>query len=119
MRDTPSPDQWARMGESLGSIFKDINWWIGDFVKYGEAQLGDDFQQYAPDIPIEHLERCLAVSNAFPIGDRFEDLTWSHHLTALRLHGVRRRASLVYASINGLEYNDYRLYVENLIRCGA
>jgi 5'-3' exonuclease len=71
-------------GSDLADLQKSINWWIGDLARAARAKLGDDnySQVFPPDTSPGLIQRCEAVSRAYPPQDRNPLATWTAHMGA-------------------------------------
>lgn len=105
----PSMSDWQDIAESLVHMQRHANWWLGDLMVSGEAQLGDDVWQAVPEgVSIELLERCAGVSRKYPPDKRNPNLSWTHHVMALRIPNEHvRQAALRQASENGMSTSEF------------
>lgn len=83
-------DRWRSIGSTLQSIHRAINWWVGDWLLYGERHFGDEAYQAVRDQITEILGRsdesirqAIWVAQQFPPDQRRRDLRWSHHREVL------------------------------------
>lgn len=114
MRHTPDSEQWQEMSYHLLSTYRSIYWQIGDFIKYGEAQIGDEIYQYLEGFSLDLLERCALVARAYPVDERFDELSFSHHHAALSVRPEFRKSVLSMAVMNGWGVDDTRKYCKSL-----
>lgn len=111
----PDDDDWQEIADDLVNTQRSINWWLGDLIAYGEAQIGDEIYQYFPtDVSESMLTRCANVSRAYPIGQRHETLSWTHHYEAMRLNPEWRKAALVRAELEQMDTGAFKAYVSKL-----
>ena len=111
----PEEEDWQQAVDDLISTQRSINWWLGDLIVYGEAQIGDEIYQYFPiDVSEGLLSRCANVSRAFPIGTRNERLSWTHHYEAMRLNSEWRSAALCRAEQEQMDTGAFKTYVSEL-----
>lgn len=78
-------DDWKGVGEFLERAESGVQWWIGDWLLYGEGrpQWGDKYEQavslFGKDWTT--LANYKSVSKAIEFSLRNENLPWSHHKT--------------------------------------
>lgn len=111
----PEEDQWQEVSSELVQMQRSINWWLGDLIVYGEAQIGDEIYQYFPeDVSVSHLDRCAHVSRSYPSGERNPRVSWSHHYLASGLPISMRRAALYRAEMDMLNTSQFKTYLSEL-----
>jgi signal transduction histidine kinase len=82
-----SPDRdlsladWVQQGRWLGALGRASGWWIGDWLRYGNARYGD---KYAPTAQatgydVQSLMNMAYVAGRFAVPRRRESLSFSHH----------------------------------------
>lgn len=100
MRSRPTLEEWEDLGRKLGYMQKNINWWIGDMIVFGEAQRGDDiYQAIAETVSYDYVDRCQFMSRSFPPGTRFP-LSYSHHQAVANIPPKLRSVMLKMAITN-------------------
>jgi hypothetical protein len=69
---------WLRYGRRLGLLGRSVNWWIGDWLGYGNAAYGERYSR---------ASRATGYDAQSEPERRREGLSWSHHaeLAALEL----------------------------------
>jgi hypothetical protein len=88
-------EEWEEHAKTLFFMQKNIQWWMGDMVVYGERQFGDDFWQIPPEGTSEGmLKRSMVASLNTPFENR-TDLSWTHHQSALRIKDMTLRSALM------------------------
>ena len=117
LKVTSIPDEgdWTAVANELIQMQRSINWWLGDLIVYGEAQIGDEIYQYFPEGVSESLlTRCAAVSKAYPSGERNPAVSWTHHYLAAGLPVQIRRAALRRAEVEGLDTGAFKAYLSEV-----
>jgi hypothetical protein len=106
-------EAWEEGASQVMAMQRNVNWWIGDMVVFGEARWGDEFWQVVPmDASVSLLERCAGVSKKYPPGERFPSLSWTHHVHALRVKDkVARRSVLRHAEREGMDSEEFRVFI--------
>lgn len=77
----PSHDLWERVGQWLSGTANKIQFWIGDWVNYGEGHFADRVQQAvdATEWEGETVLQAARVAAAIPPENRDPDLSYTHH----------------------------------------
>jgi hypothetical protein len=82
-----SYQQWEQLGQSLQGIQKNILWWIGDWLVWGEGAFNEKFSQAieARGYRTQTLLNAQWVASAVDNSRRRESLSWSHHFEVASL----------------------------------
>lgn len=73
--------EWAEVGRRIGSVGRNIQWLLGDWIAYGNEKFGERYARaskisgYDP----QTLMNMVYVATHFPASRRRENLSWSHH----------------------------------------
>jgi hypothetical protein len=72
---------WARQGRWLGALGRGSGWWIGDWVRYGNARYGDRYGPAArvTGYDVQSLMNMAYVAGRFEVSRRRDGLSFSHH----------------------------------------
>lgn len=108
-----SIEDWEEGASQLVEMQKYIPWWLGDMVVFGEARYGDEFWQAVPlDASISMLERFAGVARKYSQEERNNELSWSHHVTALKIKDpIARRSALRHAARDAMSNEEFRCYL--------
>jgi hypothetical protein len=73
--------EWMEHGRRLGRLGRGIGWWIGDWLRFGNAAYGE---RYAPAARATGYDRqslmnMVYVASSIEPSRRRENLSWSHH----------------------------------------
>lgn len=73
--------EWLQQGRRLGALGRACNWWLGDWVRYGNARYGERYETAArlTGYEVQSLMNMAYVASRFEISRRRETLSWSHH----------------------------------------
>jgi hypothetical protein len=106
----PSLKDWEEVLNTLIWFSKNTPWWIGDLVKYGEARFGEGFYAAINPDPTtaDMIGRHAGVSRAFPVSQRDEGLSWTHHREVTKLKPAERKLVFEYAKRNGIASGKMR-----------
>jgi hypothetical protein len=76
-----TPGDWVRCGRSLGTVGRACGWWLGDWVRYGNARYGDRYKLAAQitGYDAQTLMNMAYVASRFAFSRRKEGLSFSHH----------------------------------------
>jgi hypothetical protein len=76
-----SVTDWVRQGRWLGAIGRGSGWWIGDWIRYGNARYGERYVPAArvTGYDLQSLRNMAYVAGRFEVPRRREALSFSHH----------------------------------------
>lgn len=75
-------NEWARLGRNLGVMSRGNQWWIGDWIRYGDTRYGEKYSRASKltGYDVQTLTNYVYVATRFAdITRRREKLSWSHH----------------------------------------
>jgi len=74
-------DEWVEHGRRFGAISRASAWWIGDWLRYGNAAFGERYARASriTGYDTQTLMNMVYVASAIPPEQRCEALSWSHH----------------------------------------
>jgi hypothetical protein len=77
-------EQWRDAGLMYARLGKAVQWWLGDWLCYGENRFGELYAQAASETGYseESLRGFQWVSSRVPASVRRLTLSWSHHQVA-------------------------------------
>jgi hypothetical protein len=89
-------EQWERIGEFLWTLEEGVQWWLGDWLNFGERKYGETYAQAADTLPyrVETLHNAAYVAAQFEISSREENLSWGHHKAVVGLEDKDRKELL-------------------------
>lgn len=102
-RGTLAYEEWIAIGNTLQQVNASLNWWIGDWMNYGEKKWGE---MYAQAVEVtgwdyQRLANAKWVSARIPFSTRVEKLTWTHHREVATLEPEVQIALLLQAEREG------------------
>ena len=73
--------EWIQQGRRVGALGRACNWWLGDWVRYGNARYGERYETAAriTGYGVQSLMNMAYVASRYAISRRRETLSWSHH----------------------------------------
>jgi hypothetical protein len=74
------PD-WVAHGRRLGVMGRGVGWWLGDWLRFGNAAYGERYAAAArlTGYDRQSLMNMVYVASRFESSRRREKLSWSHH----------------------------------------
>jgi hypothetical protein len=79
--------QWAEAGRRIGSVGRNVQWVLGDWIAYGNQRFGERYSRASKitGYDTQTLMNMVYVATHFPVSRRRENLSWSHHETLAAL----------------------------------
>lgn len=76
-----SIQEWENLGSQLRMIGEGVQWWIGDWLAYGEHTYGEKYKVAAQvmEHSIQRMANWRWVAGKFETSRRREKLTYTHH----------------------------------------
>lgn len=80
-RDELDVREWAEAGRRIGSVGRNIQWLLGDWITYGNHKFGERYTRASKITGYDKqtLMNMVYVASRFSIERRRENLSWSHH----------------------------------------
>jgi signal transduction histidine kinase len=105
---------WLRQGRWLGSLGRAVGWWIGDWLRYGNARYGE---RYAAAERITGYDRqtlmnMVYVASRVEAPRRRELLSFSHHAEVAALPAPEQERWLERAERDGFSVRVLRREVQ-------
>lgn len=112
---TPSRDiglaEWSAVGRRFGEIGRCSQWWLGDWIHYGNARFGERYTRAVKltGYDAQSLMNMVYVASRFDISRRRENLSWSHHAALAALDVDAQEYWLTRAGADKLSVADLRV----------
>ncbi len=107
-----SYEEWEAVGRGLSRIGAAVNWWIGDWINYGQPKYGEKYAQalevFDGIYEYQSLRRMSYVSANVRLLHRCNNLTWTHHLQVAALDEDAQVALLNKAAQFNLSVSQLR-----------
>jgi hypothetical protein len=102
--------EWSALGRRFGEIGRCSQWWLGDWINYGNARFGERYARAVrlTGYDVQSLMNMVYVASRFEISRRRENLSWSHHATVASLDTSSQDHWLARASGDKLSVADLR-----------
>lgn len=85
VRGNPVFGEWEKCGSFLDRIEGAVQFWIGDWLNYGEKAYGEKYAQAVSPTQAETWQHYAWVSNSVESCIRIQDLSYSHHLQVAKI----------------------------------
>jgi hypothetical protein len=112
---TPAADiglaEWSALGRRFGEIGRCSQWWLGDWISYGNAKFGERYSRAVKltGYDVQSLMNMVYVASRFEISRRRENLSWSHHATLAALDVASQEYWLTRALADRMSVADLRV----------
>lgn len=103
--------EWSSVGRRLGHVGRCNQWWLGDWINYGNARFGERYTRAAKltGYDVQSLMNMVYVASRFEISRRRENLSWSHHAALAALDEASQELWLERAATDRLSVADLRV----------
>jgi hypothetical protein len=103
-------NDWVRQGRWLGALGRASGWWIGDWVRYGNARYGDRYGSAArvTGYDVQSLRNMAYVAGRFHPRRRRDGLSFSHHAELAGLRAEDQELWLDRAEVGTLSVASLR-----------
>lgn len=111
----PSEDMdalaWVHVGHRLGVMGRCSQWWLGDWIRYGNMRWGEKYKEAArvTGYDVQTLRNIAYVARQIDVSRRRDNLTWSHHAEVCALEPDEQDRWLDFASDQRMSVADLRL----------
>jgi hypothetical protein len=111
-------DEWQGYGSRLGTVSKSTNWWLGDWVRFGQRQYDQRYREAAQVTGYDEqtLMNFAYVAGQYDVSRRRETLSWSHHAELAALDPPTQELWLDHATLRGLSIRQLRAAVRQAHR---
>ncbi len=103
-------EQWEAAGRELQRMGRAVNFWLADWVVYGEQHFGEMYSQAIDLTGLEYqtIATIVWVAKAVEPSRRRETLSWSHHEVVAALPPAEQDKWLQEAEVEGYTRNRLR-----------
>jgi hypothetical protein len=107
--------EWSAVGRRFGEISRCSQWWLGDWINYGNSKFGERYSRAVKltGYDVQSLMNMVYVASRFEIYRRRENLSWSHHATLASLERDGQEYWLARAIADRLSVSDLRVELRN------
>jgi hypothetical protein len=102
--------EWSALGRRFGEIGRCSQWWLGDWIHYGNEKFGERYARAVKltGYDVQSLMNMVYVASRFEISRRRETLSWSHHAALAALDRDAQDDWLERASAQRFSVADLR-----------
>ncbi len=102
--------EWSSAGRSLSGMVRASQWWLGDWIRYGNAMFGEKYSRASnlTGYDIQTLMIMVHVAGRYPAFRRRKDVSWSHHAALASLEPAEQDRWLDECSRLRLSVADVR-----------
>jgi hypothetical protein len=113
-----SLSQWVADGQRLGAIGRGVNWWLGDWLRFGNLKFGERYVRASriTGYDVQTLMNMVYVATRFDSDRRRERLSWSHHAELAALGPEEQEEWLTRAENERLSVRDLRAELRRVTR---
>ena len=101
-------EEWARLGETLLTMEAAIQFWIGDWLLFGEEAFGERASQFYEARAYQTLANYAWVARRIPVSRRRETVSWSVHAEIAACEPQEQEKWLNRAETEDLTTRDVR-----------
>ncbi len=114
----PTYEEWERLGERLKYISGSVQFWLGDWVNYGENRYGEKYAQAIDATGYEYqtIANARYIAEKVEVSRRRENLPFSHHAEVAPLDIEDQELLLQKAEEEHLSRAEFRDLVRNYRR---
>lgn len=107
--------EWIAAGQYLGTVGRSSQWWIGDWILYGNTKFGERYARAAriTGYDVQTLTNMVYVASRYEISRRREKLSWSHHESLAALTPAEQDHWLDQAAAERLSVADLRMLLRS------
>jgi hypothetical protein len=104
-------EEWSAVGRRFGEIGRCSQWWLGDWIHYGNQRFGERYTRAVKltGYDAQSLMNMVYVASRFEFSRRRENLSWSHHATLAALDRDSQERWLDRAVAQRLSVADLRI----------
>ena len=83
-------NEWQTFGPRIGLVSKSANWWLGDWVRFGQRRYEQRYKRASELTGYDEqtLMNLVYVAGRFDVSRRREAVSWSHHAELAKLDVV-------------------------------
>ncbi len=113
--------EWIAAGRQLGAIGRCSQWWVGDWIRYGNAKWGEKYAEAARITGYDagSLRNMASVAACFDLSLRSDKLTWSHHVLLAPLERDEQISWINRAIEERFSVADLRVELRSALRCAS
>lgn len=109
-----SYEEWQVIGNQLRYLEGAVQWWVGDWLNYGEKSYGEKYTEVIEGTGYEYqsLANIKSISSKFKISRRRENLTYSHHAEVASFEFAEQEKLLNIAEEKHFSIRQFRDFIK-------
>jgi hypothetical protein len=113
--------EWVAQGRQLGALGRCSQWWVGDWIRYGNKKWGEKYAEAAriTGYDIGSLRNMASVAACFDLSLRSDKLSWSHHVLLAPLEREEQVYWINRAVEERFSVADLRLELRTSLRAAS
>lgn len=114
IKEQPTFNEWQEAGKHLKYVESAINWWLGDWLNYGELYWDEMYTQALDETDYKEgtLKNIKSVAGKIEFTRRRGNLSYSHHVEIASLEPALQTKLLDLAETEGLTVRELRQKVK-------
>jgi hypothetical protein len=105
--------EWEQIGETLHAIERGVQWWLGDWWRYGEREYGESAAQAIDaGVNLGTVQNAAWVAGAVEPSRRREDLSFGHHQAVAPLEPAEQDRWLDKAAGSAMSVHELRAKIK-------
>jgi N6-adenosine-specific RNA methylase IME4 len=119
--DSLSYEGWKAVGDTLRYVAGAVQWWLGDWILFGERKYGEMYSQAleATEYEYQTLRDATWVADQFEMSRRRDNVSWSHHREVASLEPAEQDEWLDRTQDEGWTHKELRTEVQKAKRRAA
>lgn len=109
----PSFDEWQDCGKRLQIMEGAVQFWIGDWLNFGEHAYGEKYAQAVNETQAETWQHYAWVSSHVETCTRVQDLSWSHHREVAKLNETPDVQRELLEQAIGLSVTEFKALIRS------
>lgn len=108
-------DEWRALGKNIKMADRAVQWWIGDWLNFGEAKYGEMYAQAMDehDLAYQTLQDYKYVASKVQLSVRTDNLTFMHHKMVAALPPPQQTEWLDKAEDEGWSAKELRKQIKH------
>ena len=111
-------EKWESIGKTLRRVQGCVMWWIGDWVRWGEAQYGEKYSQALDETDYAYgtIANSVWVCGQIEASRRREELSFGHHQEVAKLEAGLQNSWLKMAVDEKWSVKDLRAAMKGKVK---
>jgi N6-adenosine-specific RNA methylase IME4 len=115
VKGKPSFDEWTECGVWLQHIAGALQFWIGDWLNFGERAYGEKYAQAVDESQADVWRVYASVADNVPLLMRINNLSWTHHYQVAKFSKTPDLQRELLARAVGLSVSDFKALIRTRV----